>query len=72
MSDKLMSITVQGKRHKWTFDFYSDPKYMQEWIDDGLDVVLIHRRVPMWVVELGLTRVWFFFQDVFNFRNPFK
>ena len=69
---KRLSITVKGKDETWCFDILADSKYIQEWLDDGLDIVVIENTIPMWVNEIGLTRAWVFMQDLFNFRNPFK
>jgi len=69
---KLLSITVKGKNHNWSFNFYDDPKYLKEWRQDGLDIVEIENTIPLWVVDFKLTKAWCFFQDIFNFKNPFK
>lgn len=71
MGKKLLSVTVKGKHKTWSFDFYGDPQYIQEWLDDGLDIVVICNTVPVWVAKLGLVREWCFIQDLFNFKNPF-
>ena len=70
MSQKLMSITVLGSRKTWSFNFYGDPKYLKEWRDDGLEIGEVQNVIPVWIVNIGLTRAWCFFQDVFNFKNP--
>lgn len=67
-----MSITVKGKSRTWCFEFIGDEQYLKEWRDDGLDISRTMNEVPVWVVDMGLTRVWCFVQDVWNFRNPFK
>lgn len=72
MSKKLLSVTVQGKEETWIFNFYGDPKYIQEWRKDGLAIDEISNIVPIWVVNWGLLKPWIFMQDVFNFKNPFK
>lgn len=72
MGKKLLSIEVKGKSHTWGFDFYGDPKYLQEWRDDGLDIVEIENVIPEWVVDIGLLKPYVFLQDLFNFKNPFK
>ncbi len=72
MSKKLLHITVRGKGKTWGFEFYGDPRYLDEWRADGLDIVEVVNTVPMWVVDLGLTRAWCFAQDVFSFRNPWR
>ena len=69
---KHLSMTVKGRNHTWCFDILADEKYMQEWLDDGLDIVIIENTIPMWVNDFGLTHAWVFMQDLFNFRNPFK
>ena len=72
MAKKLLSITVRGHSHQWSFEFFGDPRYLDEWRADGLDIVQVENIVPAWVVDLGLTRAWCFAQDVFNFRNPWR
>lgn len=69
---KLLHITVRGKDKTWGFEFYGYPRYLDEWRADGLDIVEVVNTVPMWVVDLGLTRARCFAQDVFNFRNPWR
>lgn len=71
-SKVLMSVTVCGKEKTWSFNFYGDPKYLPEWWEDGLPIGVIENTIPVWVANLGMTRVWCFMQDVFNFRNPFR
>lgn len=71
MSHKLLCINVQGKHSRWGFSFYGDPKHIEAWRADGLDVFEVRNTVPGWVAVLGLARPWCFVQDVFNLRNPF-
>jgi hypothetical protein len=72
MAKKLMIANVRGKQSTWGFSFYGDPKHIEEWRADGLDVIEIANVIPEWIAELGLTRAWCFAQDVFNFRSPFR
>ena len=72
MSKKLMSVAVRGNNKEWSFNFYGDPKYLDGWRTDGLIVDEIENVIPAWVVNAGLIRPWCFFQDLFNFKNPFK
>ena len=58
----LMSLTVRGKQHEWSFTFTGDPCDLEEWRQDGLDVVEIVHVIPDWVVSLGLAWVWVLFQ----------
>ncbi|WP_432592160.1 hypothetical protein [Stenotrophomonas maltophilia] len=70
MADKLLSLHVKGRHKSWSFEFMGDPKYIPEWEADGLEVWEVCNVIPAWVVDLGLTRLWVFAQDVFNFKNP--
>jgi len=70
MAKKLLSINVRGKKDTWGFEFYGDPKLIDEWRADGLDVIEIANLIPAWVVDLGLTRPWNRLQSLLNFRNP--
>lgn len=72
MSKKLIGIEVRGNHKKWGFHFYGDPKYIDEWRADGLEVGEIENIIPEWVVDLGLLKPWCFLQDLFNFRNPWR
>lgn len=69
---KLLSIHVRGKRKSWSFVFSGDPKHIEEWRADGLQVFEVVNSIPEWAVDLGLTRAWCFMQDVFNFKNPWS
>lgn len=68
---KLLSVTVRGHSKTWSFNFYGDPRYIEEWRADGLETDVIENVIPEWAVHAGLTRPWCFWQDVFNF-NWFK
>ena len=68
MGKRLLSIQVKGQNKTWSFNFYGDPKYLDEWREDGLEIDEVINSIPVWVNEIGLTRPWIFFQDLFNFR----
>ena len=70
MSKKLLNVAVRGNSKEWSFNFYGDPKYLEDWRSDGLEVYEVENTIPVWVNELGLTRLWCIFQDLFNFKNP--
>ena len=72
MNKKLMSVKVCGNSHTWGFAFYGDPQHLDEWRKDGLEVYEIENIVPTWVNDFGMTRLWIFFQDILNLKNPFK
>ena len=64
--NKVMMITVRGKRHEWCFEFDGDPKYLDEWREDGLEIDEVLNSVPAWAVDMGLLNVWCFVQDIFR------
>ncbi len=72
MLKKRYSLSIQGKNHHWTFDVMVDPQYINEWRADGIIIEEIHNTIPVWIVDCGLTKQWCFFQDCFNFKNPFS
>lgn len=69
---KLMSIVVQGKTSKYSFEFYGDPSFLPVYEREGLDISLVENIIPCWVVKYNLTKIYIFFQDVWNFKNPFR
>lgn len=70
MAKKLLNIHVRGKDRSWSFEFYGDPKYLEEWRADGLQIDEVCNVIPEWIADLGLVRPWCFLQDIFNFKNP--
>jgi len=69
---KKCCVTVQGNNHLWSFDVVLDTKYLEEYRADGLEVYVIENSFPTWVADIGMVRVWCFFQDIINFKNPFR
>lgn len=43
---KPLTITVRGKQHEWNFEIQADPRYLQEWRDDGLEIYEIENSIP--------------------------
>jgi len=68
MANKLLSITVQGKHNKYSFNFYGDTKHIENWRNEGFEIDEIVNTIPTWIVDLGLTKVWCKLQDWFNFK----
>jgi len=66
-----LSISVKGNNHSWNFNIDADPKYLEEWRADGLEINEICNVIPEWIINLGLIRIWCFFEDLFYFKNPF-
>lgn len=56
---RKLSVTVRGKSGAvYGFMFNGDPKYLDEWRADGLEIDEVLNVVPEWAVALGLTRIW--------------
>jgi len=70
VSNKQLMITVRGERSTWSFQFMGDPRHIEEWRADGLEVHEVCNVIPEWVASFGLSRGWCFAQDIFNFKNP--
>lgn len=66
--NKLLSIEVRGKEHNWSFNFHGDPKHLDDWRNDGIEINEICNSIPLWAHSMGLTPIWFFIQDLFNFK----
>lgn len=64
---KTMVIEVKGRTKVWNFAIKADEKYLKEWQADGVPICLLANTIPVWAVKLGLTRIWFFVQNVWNF-----
>jgi len=69
---KLMSITVNGNKKTWSFNFYGNTEHLEDWWKDGLDVSEICNTVPVEIGKLGLSKLWMLIQDVFNVFNRSK
>ena len=71
MSKKLYALTVRGHQYRWDFPVMVDPKYVEEWRRDGIEIDEVCNTIPGWVAEAGLETAWCFFQDIFHLKNPF-
>jgi len=59
---KLYSVEVQGKRKKWSFNFWSED-CMEDWKADDLKITQLFNTVPSWVVKMRLTTIWCWLQN---------
>lgn len=66
------AIEVRGKRSSWEVCWDASQSQIDAMREDGIEVDLIENSMPMWIVDIGMARVWCFFQDIWNFKNPFK
>ena len=69
---KKYAVIVRGNEKEWIFTTFLNPKYINDCLEDGIQIEEVINSVPLWAHQLGLMRIWFFFQDLFNFKNPFK
>lgn len=67
MANKRLTITVKGKHKKWCFDVYADPKYLEEWQEDGLEIYEVCNVIPAWM-PAPLISWYVIAQDAFNFN----
>jgi hypothetical protein len=72
MGKKLYVVKVPGKSGDYWFKTYVDPRYQQDWWDDGVEILPAVNSIPRWIVNVGFERIWCFFQDCFQMRNPLK
>lgn len=63
---RKIEITVRGKSDTWGFVFQGDPKYLEEWLEDGLEVSEVLNTIPLWAQQMGLTHIWCRVQDVWR------
>ena len=66
MTKRVFEIGVRGKTKSYSFNFDGDPKYLDEWRAQGLDINPVLNIIPAWAVDMGLLNIWIFFQDTFR------
>lgn len=57
-------VVVRGKQHEWFCRIPENQAVAMR--EDGFEVIEVHNSMPMWVVDMGLTRVWVFVEDLWN------
>lgn len=64
MTRKLYGLAVRGKHCEWGFRVWLDPKYLDDWRGDGLQIDEIVNTIPAWWVEWGLpVNLWCWLED---------
>jgi len=72
MIKKAHIIIVQGDSGKWSLNIMETTETAAALRADGFDIGKLMYSVPMSVTRIGLTGVWWFFEDLWNFRSPFN
>ena len=44
---KLLSVTVRGRDNEYCFTFYGDPRHLESWRADGLEVYEVCNVIPV-------------------------
>lgn len=68
----LVTLSIKGKDFNWAVTADMPEHQIEAMRSDGVDVGLLQNTAPVWVVDLGLMRPWFFLQDLWNLKSPFK
>ena len=73
MSKELHIVFIRGKSTEWGIETYITKEAAAALSADGLMVGRVEGSIPKWAVDAGIpVRLWFFVQDVFYFRNPWR
>lgn len=64
-------VDVRGKQSEWGIPSDLSREAIDDMRADGVSIIVPENIIPVWVVDLGLTRPWCFLQDLWNFKNPF-
>lgn len=65
--NQRFAITVRGKSGAiYSFPFEGDPKYLDEWREEGFEIDEVLNTIPVWAVNLGLLRPWIAVQDLWR------
>jgi hypothetical protein len=65
-------VILRGRTSEWAVEAMLSQEQIDAMTEDGIEVIEVQSRLPMWVVTAGLASIWCFFQDLWNFRNPFR
>lgn len=65
-------LNMRGKQHEWGLTVPMKQGQIDAMREDGIEVGILENVVPAWIAEACLARPWCFFQDIWNFKNPFR
>lgn len=66
------TVDVRGKQSEWGIPANLSREAIEAMRADGLNIIIPENIIPAWIVDLGLVRPWCFFQDLWNFKNPWR
>ncbi len=62
---RLYQLEVRGQHKTWGWYRWGTPEHAADWRADGLEVNEVLNVIPVWVVRLGLARLWVRLEDFF-------
>lgn len=65
-------VDVRGKAGEWGIPANLSREAIDDMRADGLNITIPENSIPAWIVGIGLTRSWCLFQDLWNFKNPWR
>ena len=57
-----LSVRTESGKH-FTFTTMVDPKYVDEWRAEGIEIDELINVIPEWVVDVGLLKPYMWLQD---------
>lgn len=63
---------IRGKSDEWLVIGEMTRDQIDAMRADGIEIDEVANTVPDWAASCGLCPIWFFAQDVWNFRNPLR
>lgn len=65
-------LSIRGKENEFSVIAELPQKAIDAMRADEIEVGIVENHIPAWVVAFGPTRIWCFFQDIWNLKNPFR
>jgi len=51
MTQKLYNLTVSGETKNWVFRVWENPKYISEWVEEGIKIEKEHEEFHYWLID---------------------
>lgn len=65
-------LHIRGKKNEWGVAADMNQSQIDAMREDGIEIGVLENSMPAWIADAGLARPWCFFQDIWNFKNPFN